>query len=83
MIAEVGLSMLKYKGETPMLASCNRCALKFFTPPGMMTDAQAATDYLWKKFNDHHCSVSGAQRRKSDSNSLTFQSRNANRTRIA
>jgi hypothetical protein len=31
--------------------------MKFFTPSEMIGDSQAATNYLWQKYNDHHCAA--------------------------
>ena len=62
-MTEIGFSILRHKDRTPVLARCDRCQLKFLTPVGMISDPQAAHDYLWKKYHDHHCSAI-AQRSK-------------------
>jgi hypothetical protein len=55
---DAGFLVLKYKGETPVLATCLRCQLKFLTPAEMMGDFMGASEYLSKKYKDHHCKVS-------------------------
>jgi hypothetical protein len=59
---EIGFSVLKYRENTPVLAVCTRCQLKFLTPAGMMKDWQAASDYLWKKYSDHRCGTENLTR---------------------
>jgi hypothetical protein len=54
---EIGFSMLKCNDKTPVFAVCTRCQLKFLTPPQMMKDSEAATEYLWRKYSDHRCGV--------------------------
>lgn len=54
---EIGFSVLRYREQTPVLAACTRCQLKFLTPAGMMGDWQAAIDYLRKKYSDHRCAI--------------------------
>jgi hypothetical protein len=61
-IDEIGFSVLKYKENTPILAVCARCQLKFLTPSGMK-DRETAGDYLWKKFITHRCAAADAQRK--------------------
>ena len=50
-------SVLKFSGQTPVLASCLRCQLKFLTPTKMMADPYAASEYLRKKYEEHHCTA--------------------------
>jgi len=57
-IDEIGFSVVKYRQETPVLARCTRCELKFLTPSGM-TDPQAANDYLLNKYFSHRCVITG------------------------
>jgi len=59
-IDEIGFSVLKYKENTPVLAVCARCQLKFLTPSGMM-NRETAGDYLWKKYITHRCATKPAQ----------------------
>jgi hypothetical protein len=58
---EIGFSVLKYKGQTPVLACCSRCQLKFLTPTKMMDDSYAAHEYLCKKYDSHHCTMSNGR----------------------
>jgi len=57
MADEIAFSILKYRGQTPVLAACVRCELKFFTPSEIMKDSDAAVEYLWKKYVDHRCAA--------------------------
>jgi hypothetical protein len=59
-VDEIGFRVLKCRGQTPVLAGCARCQLKFLTPPGMTDDQQAAADYLWNKYITHHCAADTA-----------------------
>ena len=54
---EIGFSILKYRGQTPILAVCVRCDLKFFTPSEVMKDDEAAGQYLLMKFLGHRCAA--------------------------
>ena len=56
-----GFSVLKYESEKPVLAACDACDLKFFTPSNMPR-YQVAT-YLGLKFLEHHC-VSNRPKKK-------------------
>jgi hypothetical protein len=46
---------LQYAGETPSLAGCAKCHLKFFTPQELMKQPEAAAEYLREKFSLHTC----------------------------
>jgi hypothetical protein len=46
---------LQYLGETPAMASCAKCRLKFFTPSELLKKPREATDYLRGKFAAHPC----------------------------
>jgi len=57
MTDEIAFSILKYRRQTPVLAACVRCELKFFTPSEIMKDSHAAVLYLRKKYVDHCCAA--------------------------
>ena len=57
MAGEIAFSILRYRGQTPVLAACDRCELKFFTPSEIMKDSEAAFRYLLIKYVDHRCSA--------------------------
>ena len=52
---EFSLSVFKRKGNTPILAGCSRCGLKFLTPENLLYNAEAARKYLLEKYNRHRC----------------------------
>jgi len=52
---DLRMVFLQYLGETPAMASCTRCRLKFFTPRELLKKPREATDYLWGKFAAHPC----------------------------
>jgi len=54
-LAEKQLIMLKLVDQTPMLAGCSGCNLKFFVPKGLMNDPFQANNYLLSKFDRHVC----------------------------
>lgn len=41
-MAERNLVILKHVNQTPVLAGCSRCELKFFVPKKLMTEADTA-----------------------------------------
>ena len=47
--------ILRYEGKVPVLASCEKCQRKFFTPPTLARDAVGAEEYLGQKFEVHVC----------------------------
>ena len=47
--------ILRYEGKVPTMASCAKCARKFFTPTALMRDASGAEMYLGRKFDLHLC----------------------------
>jgi hypothetical protein len=47
--------VLKYLSKVPVLASCARCQLKFFTPKTYNRDPLGAEQYLINKFDLHKC----------------------------
>jgi hypothetical protein len=47
--------ILRYEGKVPSMASCAKCARKFFTPTALMRDASGAEMYLGRKFDLHQC----------------------------
>ena len=53
--AEKQLIMLKLVDQTPVLAGCSGCNLKFFVPKGLMKDPFQANNYLLSKFDRHVC----------------------------
>jgi hypothetical protein len=52
---KIEFTFLKYSDRIPVLAACTRCQLKFLTPSQKMKDWEAANEYLWRKYSDHHC----------------------------
>ena len=54
-MAEKQLIMLKLVDQTPVLAGCSGCNLKFFVPKGLMKDPFQANNYLLSKFDRHVC----------------------------
>src|SRR5450755_2681058 len=54
-MSEPQLAFLQYSGQTPWLAGCARCHLKFLTLGQLMAQPQAAADYLREKFARHTC----------------------------
>ena len=57
MAGEIAFSILRYRGQTPVLAACDRCELKFFTPSEIMKDSDAAFRYLLMKYMHHRCAA--------------------------
>jgi hypothetical protein len=53
-MAERGLVILLHSGKTPVLAMCENCGLKFFTPRKLARPAEAE-EYLEQKFSSHEC----------------------------
>jgi hypothetical protein len=51
--------MLKHVDQTPVLAGCTGCNLKFFVPRGLMKDPVHANNYLMSKFDRHVCTGEG------------------------
>jgi hypothetical protein len=54
-VAEKQLIMLKLVDQTPVLAGCSGCNLKFFVPKGLMKDSFEANNCLLSKFDRHVC----------------------------
>ena len=54
-MAEQRLVLLQHSGKTPVLAMCENCRLKFFTPPALTHRPAEAEEYLQQKFNSHEC----------------------------
>ena len=50
--------IVRYEGKVPAMASCTKCARKFFTPTTLARDAVGAEEYLGKKFDAHECEKS-------------------------
>ena len=49
------LSIVRYVGKVPAMASCTKCQRKFFTPTVLASDAVGAEEYLGSKFDSHDC----------------------------
>ena len=47
--------ILKRVNEVPVLASCMKCQLRFFTPNTYYNDHIEAAEYLREKFDEHTC----------------------------
>jgi len=54
-MAEKQLIMLNFVDQTPVLAGCSGCNLKFFVPKGLMKDPFQANNYLMSKFDRRVC----------------------------
>ncbi len=49
------LVIVRYEGKVPVMASCSKCARKFFTPTTLARDLIGATEYVEQKFDVHVC----------------------------
>jgi hypothetical protein len=49
--------ILKREGQTPSLAMCQRCKIKFFTPRELTHKRNEAEIFLWGRFVEHKCRV--------------------------
>jgi len=47
--------VLKHEGKVPIMAGCEKCKRKFFTPVDYSQDAIGAQEYLFNKFDHHSC----------------------------
>lgn len=47
--------IVRYEGEVPMMASCAKCARKFFTPTTLARDAIGAERCMYHKYHLHRC----------------------------
>lgn len=47
--------IVRRQGKVPVMASCAKCARKFFTPTTLARDLVGAEEYLWQKFDVHVC----------------------------
>ena len=47
--------ILKRERQTPTLAMCQRCKVKFFTPRELTDKRNEAGDFLWGRFVEHKC----------------------------
>jgi hypothetical protein len=54
-VLEKRMLILKYKGKTPFLSSCERCHLKFFTPRELSHKPTEAEQNLRNRFEMHQC----------------------------
>ena len=50
-----GFVILERDFETPKLATCGRCQIKFFAPKQMSRQPISAEEYLWQKYLAHEC----------------------------
>jgi hypothetical protein len=58
-MAERNFIVLRYyEGKVPAMAGCEKCQRKFFTPTIYSSDAAAAQEYLFSKFDHHNCDKS-------------------------
>lgn len=55
--------ILQRVNEVPVLASCARCQLKFFTPKTYYNDHIGAGEYLRGKYDEHECEEAKPRRR--------------------
>jgi len=56
-MAERQLAILRYRNQTPSLATCERCHIKFFTPSELLARPAEAGDHLREKFASHTCKL--------------------------
>ncbi len=54
---ELGFAIIKWERETPSLAMCQHCEIKFFTPRELSNDPIRAKEFLWGRFSSHRCKV--------------------------
>jgi hypothetical protein len=47
--------ILQYEDQVPMMASCAKCARKFFTPTTLAHDAIGAERSMYHKYHLHRC----------------------------
>ena len=57
-MAERRFIVIRYMGETPTLATCTRCHVKFFTPLELIANPQKAEAHLREKYRNHTCKPS-------------------------
>jgi hypothetical protein len=50
-----GFVVLRYAKDSPALACCELCQLKFFLPNDMLGDSERAIGYLQQKYLNHQC----------------------------
>ena len=60
-MAERQLIILRHLNQTPALAGCSNCELKFFVPNELMKDPNEARSYLLSKFDQHVCRIAEEQ----------------------
>jgi hypothetical protein len=60
-MAERQLIILRHLDQTPVLAGCSSCELKFFSPSELMKDPNEARSYLLSKFDEHVCRIADGQ----------------------
>jgi hypothetical protein len=51
------LVILQQVNQTPVMARCSSCELKFFVPKELKKDPDAAHSYLLSKFDHHVCKL--------------------------
>ena len=54
-MTEQQLVILRYVHKTPILATCEFCHLRFFTPLELTGKPREAEEYLREKFASHSC----------------------------
>jgi hypothetical protein len=54
-MAQRNFIVLRYQGQVPAMAGCEKCKCKFFTPATYSRDAVGAKEYLFSKFDHHNC----------------------------
>jgi hypothetical protein len=63
MKGEKGFTILRYRGDVPVFAGCAWCGLKFIAPRTLV-DRQEAREYLWTKYQQHHCVIRTGSKRE-------------------
>ena len=54
-MAERNFIFLRYEGKVPVMAGCEKCQRKLFTPATYFSDVVGAQEYLFSKFDHHDC----------------------------
>ena len=49
--------IIKRERETPTLAMCRKCEIKFFTPRELTYSPTKAAEFLLERFRAHRCKV--------------------------
>jgi len=56
-LPERGFVILNYIGNTPSMAMCKGCGMKFFVPMPLKDDPVESEKHLREKYSDHSCTL--------------------------